>query len=114
MKKALFVLACLVSLIHGAAVAAEPSEAGAADRFYGKITAIDHNQRNLTVHNKKQKMDAQFQWNQQTAMVFNKKAIPATELKVGQSLIVSYVTENDLNQAKKITVRTPFKKAQEN
>lgn len=83
----------------------------AAEKYYGKITSIDHSQKNVTVHNTKQKSDANFKWDEKTGMTSNKKAIAPTELKVGQSLIVSYVTENDLNKAKKITVRTPFKKA---
>lgn len=112
MKKALFTLACLVSLITGHIHAAETTEKSAGDRFYGKITAIDHSQKNVTVHNKKQKIDAKFQWSDQTTVVSNKKPIPVTELKVGQSLMVAYITENDLNRAKRISVRQPFKKAQ--
>ena len=40
--------------------------------------------------------------------------LTGSDLKVGQSLIVSYVTQDDVNRATRITVRTPFKKAAAN
>ncbi len=80
------------------------------DRFYGKITAVDHSQKSVTVHNKKQDQDARFQWDDKTTVISEKKSIQPAELKVGQSLMVSYITENNLNKAQRISVRRPFKK----
>lgn len=111
MNKSLAVLGALLCLSFGAARAAD--EAAAKEKFYGKITAIDLTQRHLTVHNARQKTDAQFKWDEKTGMKSQKKMIPPTELKVGQSLYVSYVMENDVKKATYISVRTPFKKAQE-
>ena len=66
----------------------------------------------LTVHNNRQEIDSKFQWDAQTGMSFNKKPISAGDLKVGQFLMVSYVSENNVNKAQRISVRTPFKKSQ--
>ena len=107
MKK-LFASLFVIALLAGNALAEKSSEP--RNRFYGKIVSVDQNQRNLIVHNAKQKVDATFRWDEKTGMTQNKKAIPPTELKVGQSLVVSYVTQNDINRAMKITVRTPFKR----
>lgn len=109
MKNVACILASLICLAIPTLHAADPMSA-AAPRFYGKITAIDHGQKSIVVHNKKQQSDARFVWNDQTKLIDKKKAIEPTQLQVGQSLIVSYVTENDLNKAKKITVTHPFKK----
>ena len=86
----------------------------AADRFYGKITSIDHAKKSLVVHNKKQQLDTKFNWDNQTNVTMNKQAISPEQLLVGQSLMVSYISENDLNRAQKISVRTPFKKSAQN
>lgn len=112
MKNIVLAFACLISLLSGPLKAAETSDKSGGDRFYGKITAIDYSQKNVTVHNKKKNMDERFQWSEQTKVTSNKKSIPVTELKIGQSLAVAYITENDLNKANKITVRQPFKKSQ--
>ncbi len=92
-------------------VAAAEKTGTPAMRFYGKITAINTAQKNVTVHNQRQDMDAVFQWNDGTDVRLNKKDINATDLKVGQSLMVSYTTEGNANVAKLISVRTPFKKS---
>jgi hypothetical protein len=107
MKK-LFVSLFAVTILAAGAFAEKT--AGSATRFYGKIVSVDQAQRSLTVHNAKQKADATFRWDDKTGMTSNKKPIPASELKVGQSLIVSYVAQDDVNHAMKITVRTPFRK----
>lgn len=107
----------VLSLIAVAAIAVSTLHAvektAPNQRFYGKITSIDHNQKNVTVHNSKQDKDTRFQWNEQTTVISDRQPIAPTELKVGQSLMVSYITENDLNKAKRISVRRPFKKAQQ-
>ncbi|MCG3205891.1 MAG: hypothetical protein KCHDKBKB_02614 [Elusimicrobia bacterium] len=113
MKKFILTLVSLGIFATNLIQAAEkPAAFSGADRFYGKITAIDHNQKNLTVHNTKQKMDARFEWSDQTAFISKKKPISVTELKVGQSLIVGYVTENNTHLAQRVTLREPFKKNQ--
>lgn len=103
MKKSVLVFLSIACLVSGIVSAAE--------RFYGKITSIDQSQKQITVHNTRQQVDQNFQWDDQTGVMFNKKSITPTELKIGQSLMVSYVTENDLNKARRIMVRTPFKKS---
>lgn len=108
----LIVSLCAVALFASGAIAEKTAEP--RSRFYGKVVSVDQSQRSLTVHNTKQKVDATFRWDEKTGMTSNKKAIPPSDLKVGQSLIVSYVTRNDENRATKITVRTPFKKAAAN
>lgn len=112
MKKVVLVFACLASLFSGALHAAESSNKPELNRFYGKISAIDYSQKNVTVHNKKKNVDERFSWSDQTKVTSNKKEVPFTELKVGQSLAVGYFTENDLNKAQRISIRTPFKKSQ--
>jgi hypothetical protein len=84
----------------------------AAERFYGKITSINHNQKEFTVHNNKKNADATFQWDEATQVSMNKKSMATSELKVGQFLMVSFVSDNNLNKAQKVSVRTPFKKSQ--
>jgi hypothetical protein len=111
MKKQLIPLFTLFYLALGLAHAAEKVQTP-AERFYGKIVSIDPSQRFLTVHNNRQKQDAMFQWDGETGITLNREPIKPSDLKIGQSLIVSYVAENDVNKAKRITVRTPFKKSQ--
>jgi hypothetical protein len=113
MKKHVLTFLSLILLSSGFVQAVEPMAAAAAERFYGKITSIDPSQKSLTVRNKKKNMDSRFQWTDQTTFTNDRKSIAPSELKVGESLIVSYVTENDLNKAKKITVKHPFKKRQQ-
>lgn len=109
---ALLSLACLAFPVRAAEMmGAMPGATG--ERFYGKITGIDHNKQSVTVHNAKQNTDARFNWSDQTTIISDRKPIPATELKVGQSLVITYVTVNDLNHAKHINVRHPFKKSQQ-
>ena len=108
MKK-LLVSLFAVTVLAGGAFAEKSAEP--QSRFYGKIVSVDSSQRNLTVHNFKQKSDLTFRWDDKTGMTFNNRAIAATDLKVGQSLMISYVTRDDVNQATKISVRTPFKKS---
>ena len=110
MKNAVLALISIACLNLTPLKAADLPVSNPGDRFYGKITAIDHAQKSVTVHNNKQNMDARFRWSDQTTVISDRKAIQPTELKVGQSLMVSYVTENDLNKAQRITVRHPFKK----
>jgi hypothetical protein len=108
MKKLLSVVLTLgmfvLPLVH--------AEDAAKDKFYGKISAVNQAQKNVTVHNAKQNVDSQFQWDNDTSVKMNKKAIAPTELTVGQSVYVAFVTENDKKKATYIGVRTPFKKAQ--
>lgn len=110
MKKRIISLISLslfaVSFARGADKVENPNQ-----RFYGKITAINAAQKNFTVHNGKRDADETFQWDDKTGVTANKKSIAPAELKVGQFLMVSYVTENDRNKAEKISVRTPFKKS---
>lgn len=108
MKKYLAPLFCAALLAAGAAVAG--GQAG-GQRFYGKITSVDREHHQLTVHNAKQKTDASFQWDDKTSVTQNKQPTSVSDLKVGQSLIVSYLTEDDVNRATRISVRTPFKRA---
>ncbi len=107
MKRIIVPLFCAVLLATGTAFAERTS----GQRFYGKIVSIDSGHHNFVVHNAKQKVDAGFQWNESTAITQNKKQANAGDLKVGQSLIVSYVADADVNRATKISVRTPFKRA---
>lgn len=111
MKNALAVLFSLVTLSFGMPAMSAPTAPSASERFYGKIVSLDVANNNLTVHNKRQDLDATFHWDGETAMVFNKKDIKASELKVGQFLVISYAMENNKYKAKRISVRTPFKKA---
>ena len=112
MKNAFLTLVSLACLVTAPLLSAAPSSDGSsAERFYGKITAVDHGQKSVIVHNKKQKADARFRWSDETKIISEKKAVAPSELKVGQSLMVSYITENDLNKAQRITIRRPFKKA---
>ncbi len=110
MKKVALAIAGLTCLVVASLKAAEPISSMPGERFYGKIAAIDVAKKNLTVRNKKQQLDAHFQWNDQTTVLSDSKEVKPTELKIGQSLIVSYVTENDINKAQRITVTHPFKK----
>jgi hypothetical protein len=107
MKK-LLVSLFAIALLAGN-VAAEKS-AEPRNRFYGKVVSVDAAKHALTVHNAKQKVEATFKWDDSTGVMSNKKSIAPSDLKVGQSLIVSYVTQEDVNRATKITVRSPFKK----
>lgn len=97
-----------VAVLAGGAFAEKSAEP--RTRFYGKIISVDASAHALTVHNAKEKSDATFRWDEKTGMTFNDKTIAPSDLKIGQSLIVSYVTQDDINRATKITVRTPFKK----
>ena len=109
MKKFLAPLFCAAVLAAGAAVAGPVG----GQRFYGKITSVDREHHQLTVHNAKQKVDASFQWDDKTSVTQNKQATSASELKVGQSLIVSYLADDDadgVRRATRIAVRTPFKR----
>lgn len=112
MKRSVLALLSIACLISGVASAADKmvGAGSSAEKFYGKITSIDHAQKNLTAHNARRQVDADFKWDDQTGLTFNKKPIAPTELKVGQSLMISYISENDLNKATRIMVRTPFKK----
>src|SRR5688572_18233642 len=104
MKNALAVILSLATLSFAwpALAATTPSS---AERFYGKIVSVDVANKNLTVHNKRQDLDATFHWDTETAMVFNKKDISASELKVGQFLVISYAMDNNKYKAKRISVR---------
>ena len=102
-----FVLASLAL-----SLSAEPSSS--KQRYYGKVTAINLAQKNLTVHNKRQKSDAVFLWNEETGITLNKERVSPNDLQVGQSLMVSYVMENNANLAKRISIRTPFKNKSDN
>jgi len=97
-----------IAVLAGGAFAEKSAEP--KTRFYGKIVSVDQARHSVIVHNAKQKADATFRWDEKTGMMFDDKAIAPADLKVGQSLIVSYVTQDDINRATKITVRTPFKK----
>ena len=108
MKK-LMISLFAVAVLTGGAFAEKSVES--QSRFYGKIVSVDPSQHNLTVHNYKKKSDVTFRWDDKTGMTFNNRAIAATDLKVGQSLMISFVTRDDVNQATKISVRTPFKKS---
>ncbi|MFN0116750.1 MAG: hypothetical protein ACKVQC_00465 [Elusimicrobiota bacterium] len=112
MKKVALIALFFTGLISPAIVKAVDAVPSTMFRFYGKITAINNNDHIITVHNKKQKLDAKFNLDDQTSIVSAKKMVPQSELKVGQSLIVSYFAENNQNKAKKITIRkiTGFKK----
>src|SRR5687767_7843199 len=74
-------------------------------KFYGKIVGVNVEGQSLTVHNKKNKLDAAFKWDEETEITLQKKPVRPAELKVGQSLIVAYVMENNGYKAKRITVR---------
>lgn len=112
MKNAVLAFLGLACLAASPLIAVEKT-AATGERFYGKITAVDHAQKSVTVHNKKQDIDARFTWDDKTSVISEKKSVQPTELKVGQSLMVSYITENNLNKAQRISVRRPFKKAQQ-
>lgn len=109
MKKLLLAALSLIVLALPALHAAE--SASSKEKFYGKITAINQAQKNLTVHNNKQDTDSQFHWDDQTSVKSNKNVISPMELTVGQSVYVAFVTANDKKKATYIGVRTPFKKA---
>lgn len=112
MKKLLPAALSLILLALPALHAEE--SASTKEKFYGKITAINQAQKNFTVHNTKQELDAQFHWDDQTAVKSNKKQITPMELTVGQSVYVAFVSQNDKKKATYVGVRTPFKKAAAN
>lgn len=112
MKKNIALLMGLLCLTIAAYTQAEPNTVP-KEKYYGKITAINPDQRSLTVHNSRQQTDSQFQWDENTSVRYQKKSISPTELKVGQSLYVSYFMDKELKKAAYISVRTPFKKSQE-
>ncbi len=92
-----------VPLIQGAEKKSE-----SLDKFYGKITNINPETKSLTVHNQKRKQDADFRWDESTKILMKKNSVQANQLSVGQSLIVGYVVDADVNRAKRITVRPPL------
>ena len=76
-------------------------------RFYGKITNVTNDQSSITVHNQKKNEDGTFQLSDETRITENKQSVSPQELKVGQSLVVYYVSENNIARAKRIAVRLP-------
>lgn len=98
------VLAVLAT--SGSVIAANPPETKEKlDKFYGKIVHVDPNQREFTVRNGTKKTQSRFNWDSATKIVSQKKDIPASDLAVGQSLIVSYRSEGEANIARRIVVR---------
>lgn len=108
MKRIIAPLFGVVMLLSGVASAEGKP---ASQRFYGKVVSVDAARRNVAVHNTRQKLDASFQWDEKTRVIQNKKPVSASDLKVGQSLVVSYIADANVNRATRITVRTPFKRA---
>lgn len=83
-------------------------------QFYGTLTNMASDQKSITVHNKRKNADSTFQVTDETRVTRNKQSISPRELKIGESLVVYYVSENDLARAKRISVReNNFKKKSE-
>ena len=102
----------LLSLAHLAFAA--PKSTDSSLRFYGKITNVNTADNNITVHNKKSNKNETFKLADDTHITENKQSISPKELKVGQSLVVYYVSENDISRARRISVRNaPPHKAQQ-
>ncbi len=108
----------LITIVGALAFAAQLSFAstkssGKSLQFFGTITNVNAEQNNITVHNKKKNADTTFQLSDETRITRNKASISPHELKVGESLAVYYVSENDIARAQRISVRTNnFKKKQ--
>jgi hypothetical protein len=112
-KRRFIVVTCaLLALTASASFAAsKSSDAESSLRFYGKITNVNASEGSLTVHNKRKNENATFKLGDDTRVTENKQSISPNELKVGQSLVVYYVSENDISRARRISVRNPnFKK----
>jgi len=88
----------------------QAKETSPVEKFYGKVVTINHKTQTLTAFNKKRKLERNFKWNSSTKMVFMKNPISGQDLKKDQFLIISYVSENDKNIAKRITVRKPYQR----
>ena len=98
-------LACgVVALAAQTSFAAPKSDTTKSSRFYGKLTSV--NERNITVHNAKKNEDGTFQMSEDTRITKNKQDISPKELKMGESLVVYYVSENDIARARRISVRS--------
>ena len=97
-------------MLSAAALTAATTPAAPVQKFYGKIISVEQTQRSVTVKNKKRQLEQTFTWDQDTAFLFNKNPIPASDLKTGQFLVISYVADQGINRATRIQVRTPFKK----
>lgn len=100
----------IIALINAMPARAIEGKTG-TEKFYGKITKVDMDRKMVSVYNKKRDTESSFLWDHSTSFINQKKPIQPGELRIGQSLIVSYVMNNDINKATRITVRpTPFKK----
>jgi hypothetical protein len=106
MKKSLLSLLVLASVLAAPVLAnTKPT------RFYGKVTAVDVSQKQLTVFNKKRQTESKFAWNDFTAFSENQKPIAPQKLTVGQYLMVDYQGEGNNQVASKVTLRAlPGKK----
>jgi hypothetical protein len=109
-RRFLAVTAGLFALAAQITFAAPKSNGPKSLQFFGKLTTVNAADHSITVHNKKNNQDGMFQLSDDTRVTENKQSISPKELKVGQSLVVYYVSENDIAQARRISVRTPFGK----
>jgi len=109
MKKYL-IPAFVLAVLSMGLVQAKESKTGSLERFYGKITTVNVDKKTVTVYNKKRKTEAGFRWNNETKLIHKKKAFDPQKFKVDQYLIISYVSKDDENLAKRITVRVPYKR----
>jgi hypothetical protein len=108
-------LAAVIASVFAAPLlfAASMSSTSKSLQFYGTLSNVSSDSNSITVHNKKKNADATFKFNDQTRVTRAKQSIAPTELKVGESLVVYYVSENDIARAKRISVRNnTFKKKQ--
>jgi len=109
MKKYL-IPAIVLAVFSMGLVQAKETKTSNLERFYGKIIDVNLNKKMVTAYNKKRKQETDFRWNNETKVIHKKKAFDPKKFKVDQYLIISYVTENDVNLAKRITVRVPYKR----
>jgi len=109
MKKSLLALIGL-SLFSIGLVQAKPTTSRSTEKFYGKIVNVDAKNKTVTVFNKKRKLEEGFKWDKETNFRHKKQAYDPANLAIDQYLIISFVQENNINLAKRITVRVPYKR----
>lgn len=111
MKKLMLTMLGIMVLSPLSIRAAQLETPSAQKKFYGQIMAIDANQNAMTVSNKRKKLEEKFKWNNETKIVFNKKEVSASILKIGQNLIIYYTDDNGFNNVHRLTVRKPYERS---
>jgi len=91
-------------------VQAERIQLKDVDKYYGNLTAVNHDDHELTAFNKRKKKEGLFNWDDKTQFIYNKKPIDASTLKIGQSLIIYYTNIKGENKIHRLTVRKTRKR----